>query len=412
MASTVGPAYLIRQPRIGDCMTSDSDSTSRRRPPTIDLTATEVGPDKPASAQDAGESLKGPGRNDGAPESAPGRPGSIMKPALAGAAIGAIVIAAGIAGLDVSGYLPLRQSTTHAAAPAPVADNEAITDITAQLNKIQGAISAQQPDTTLASRLGAVEAATKSLSNTVTALNTRVDQIAGSAQAAQAQAKSAADAADTAKSTAQSGVVHSDIDALTNRIAALEGTVKSLSDNVTRQTTSADDGAARLTIAAEALRAAVERGAPYQAELTAVEGLGADQNATAPLEPFAASGVPGAAALAIELATLVPALTEAVEPKQTQSTFLDRIKINAQRLVRSTPVDAPAGDDPQTVAIRISFDASHGDINAALADTAKLPDAAKGIAAPWVQKAQARATVIAASRQLAANALAALSKPQ
>jgi hypothetical protein len=188
--------------------------------------------------------------------------------------------------------------------------------------------------------------------------------------------------------------------------------VKSLSDNATRQNTSADDGAARLMIAAEVLRAAVERGTPYQVELAAVKGFGADQNATAPLEPFAASGVPGAAALAIELVTLVPALTEAVEPKETQSTFLDRIKVNAQRLVRSTPLDAPAGDDPRSVATRIGFDAAHGDIDAALADIAKLPDAAKSVAAPWVHKAQARTVAITASRQLAANALAALSKPQ
>ncbi len=127
--------------QIGDCMTSESDSTSRRRPPTIDLTATEVGTEKPASAQDAGPDLK-----TDAPESAPARSSSIMKPALAGAAIGAVVIAAGIAGLDIAGYLPLRQPTTQAIGPAPAADNKAIADITAQLNKIQGAISAPQTD--------------------------------------------------------------------------------------------------------------------------------------------------------------------------------------------------------------------------------------------------------------------------
>ena len=244
------------------------------------------------------------------------------------------------------------------------------------------------------------------------ALNTRVDQIAGAAQAAQQQAKSAADAADTAKSTAQGGVTHSDIDALAGRIAALESTVKALSDNITRQNTSADDGAARLMIAAEALRAAVERGAPYQAELAAVKNLGADQNATAPLEPFAASGVPTAAALARELALLAPALIKASRATARRQYVPRRLEVNAQRLVRITPLDAPTGDDPRSVAMRIGFDASHGDIDAALADIAKVPDSAKSIAAPWVQKAQARTAAIAASRQLAANALAALSKPQ
>ena len=385
-------------------MTSESDSPSRRRPPTIDLTATEVGTDKPDSAPSAG-SDRGPERKTDSPESAPAHSGTVMKPALAGAAIAAIVIAASIAGLDMAGYLPLRQPAMQAAAPAPAADNKAIADITAQLNKIQGAISTQQIDPNVAARLTAAETATKSLSDTVTALNTRVDQIAGTAQAAQAQAKSAADAAAATKSAAQGGVMRSDVDALISRIATLESTLKSLSENVRQQTTSADDGAARLVIAAEALQAALERGAPYQAELAAVKTFGADQSATAALEPFATSGAPTAAALARELATLAPALTEAAQPKQTQGTFLERIEVNAQRLVRSTPLDAPAGDDPRSVAARISFDAAHSDIDAALADLAKLPDAAKGIAAPWVQKAQARATAIAASRQLAANAL-------
>jgi len=279
---------------------------------------------------------------------------------------------------------------------------------------MQGAVAAQQPDPALVSRLASVEATTKSLGDSLNTLTSRVDQVATAAQGAQAQAKSAADVADAAKTSAQGGIARSDLDALTSRIAALESTVKSLSDSVSHQTAGggADDGAARLIAVAEALRTAVERGTPFQAELAAVKSLGADQTTLTPLEPFAASGVPSAAALARELATLAPALTEAVEPKQTQSTFLDRIEVNAQRLVRSTPLDAPAGDDPGSVAMRISFNASHGDIDAALTDIAKLPDAAKSIAASWVQKAQARNAAIAASLKLTADALAALSKPQ
>ncbi len=69
-----------------------------------------------------------------------------------------------------------------------------------------------------------------------------------------------------------------DLDALANRIAALESTVKSLSDNAAHPASAADDQAARLAIAAAALRAAVERGAPYQAELAAVQSFGADAN--------------------------------------------------------------------------------------------------------------------------------------
>jgi hypothetical protein len=390
-------------------MTSESDSTPGRRPPTIDLTATEVGPEKPA---EAAASVK-----DEAPPSAPAEATanssrSHVMTALAGAAAGAIAITAIIVALQATGHWPVREGEAPiASAPAAPPNDAAIADLTAQLNKIQSALATQQTNPALVSRLASVEATTKSLGDSLNTLTSRVDQ---ATTAAQAQAKNAADAAGAAKTSAQSGIARSDLDALTSRVAALESAVKSLSDSLAHQAASggADDGAARLIVVAEALGTAVERGSPFQTELAAAESLGADQTTLAPLGPFAASGVPGVAALARELETLSPALTEAVEPKHTQSTFLDRIEVNAQRLVRSTPLDAPAGDDPRSVAMRIGFDASHGDIDAALADIAKLPDAPKALAASWVQKAQARNAAIAASLKLTANALAALSKPQ
>jgi hypothetical protein len=173
----------------------------------------------------------------------------------------------------------------------------------------------------------------------------------------------------------------------------------------------ANDRSARLTVAAEALRAAVESGAPYQSELNAVRALGVDQNATTALEPFAASGVPSATALSRELGSLVPALLDASEPRSGDATFLDRLKTNAQKLVRVTPLNAPPGNDPQTVVDRIRLDATHADIAAARAGLNALPDAAKPLAEAWSKKADARDAAVAASRKIAADALAALAQP-
>jgi hypothetical protein len=294
----------------------------------------------------------------------------------------------------------------------------AIADISARLNKIEGAIATRQqpvpppqPDPALASRLAAAEVAAKSLGDSLAALTRRTDDAAAAAQNALTQAKAASTAADAAKSAAQTSVARGDLDALAARIAALESTIKTLADDLKHETATAEDRAARLAVAAETLRTTVERGAPYQAELAAAKSLGADQSATAPLEPFAAAGVPAARALAHELASLTPALQQAAVPAASNSSFLDRLENNAQRLVRITPVDAPPGDDPASVVTRIGVDAAHADIAAALADIAKLPDAAKPLAAAWVEKAQARTAAIAASRKLAADALAALSKP-
>ena len=406
-------------------MTSEPDSTPRRRPPTIDLTATEVAADKPAAGNDpAAEGAQTDGAS-GQPSTkpaagGPGGPRLFIITAFASIAAGALVVAIIGVGLWFAGYVPAREP---AAAPnAQPPNSAAIAEISARLNKIEGAIATQQQqkqkpvpppqaDPALLSRLAAAEAATKSLSDSLAALTHRVDDAAAAAQNALAQAKSASTAADAAKSAAQTEVARSDLDALAARIAPLESTVKTLADDIKHETATADDRAARLTVAAEALRATVERGAPYPAELAGVKSLGADQSATAPLEPFAPAGVPSAAALAHELESLTPALQQAAEPASSNNSFLGRLENNARRVVQITPVDAPPGDDPASVVTRISVDAEHANIAAALADIAKLPDEAKPLAAAWVEKAQARNAAIAASRKLAADALAALSKP-
>ena len=403
-------------------MTNETDST-RRRPPTIELKATEVAPEKSAAAEPGGDAA-GAGIRAEASAAQPSGGASartLVATALAGIAGGVIGAAMIGTGLWFAGYGPDR-----AAPPVPNYDG-AVADISARLKKLESAGQSQpapaqpQPDPALASRLTGAEAATKSLSDQLAALNRHLDDVAGAAQNALTQAKSAASAATAAADVAknatqnasQASAARGDLDALAARMTALEGAIKKLTDE-TRQTASAElDGRAlRLALASAALRTAVERGAPYGAELAAAKSLGADPAAIAALEPFAASGVSSAASLAHELSALIPALQQAVEPTSSNATFLDRLERNAQRLVRITPAEAPAGDDPATVATRIGVDASRADLTAALADIAKLPDTAKPVAAVFVQKAQARNAALAASAKLAADALKSLGKPQ
>jgi hypothetical protein len=190
----------------------------------------------------------------------------------------------------------------------------------------------------------------------------------------------------------------------------LESAVNGLAAITAPLAAGADDRAARFAVAAATLRASVERGASYQAELAALRALGLDDKAAMPLEPFAASGVPSAAALARELEALTPKVEEAAEPTSRETTFVDRLKANAQKLVRITPADAPAGSDPASVIARIRFDAAHRDIATALADIGALPEPAKSLAAAWSKKAATGEAALAASKQIAADAVAALVK--
>jgi hypothetical protein len=293
--------------------------------------------------------------------------------------------------------------------------------LNARLDRIERAIDAQRQDAgkdpALAGRIDGLAAQTKSLDDTVAALGRHMDDIAATGASAAKQADAALGAATAAKAASDAAtkteVQRRDLDALASRLTSLENAVKGLTAATAPLTSSgADDRSARLAVAAEALRAAVERGTPYQNELAAVRALGADQNATAPLDAFSGSGVPTDAALAREFAALMPALQAVSEPGSTaDTTFLERLEANAQRLVRVTPAGAPPGNDPAAVIARISFDATHDDIAAALTDIDALPDSAKSLAAPWRMKAAARNVAIAASRQIASDALAALGKP-
>ncbi len=391
-------------------MTSEPENAPRRRPPTIDLTAREVASEKPA-AKGGGEEPPGDGV---APEKARGEENTrgnfsyAPRPQGAhaiGAAFGVIATAAVFAGLWIAGVVPPRGGKPLGVPPSEAAVPK---EISARLAKIEAALAAQPPIAS-AARIAAAEAMTKALGNSLAILNRRADDIAVIARTALAHADAAASAA--AKNATQAGVSRSEVDALAARIAALERAVKALSGQMARHPASVGDHAARLTIAVEALRAAVERGVPYAAELAAVKALGGGESELAPLAPFATDGLPSVAALARELRTLAPALLRTSGAAPHEASFLGRLEANAQKLVRVTPIAAAPGNDPAPIVARAAADAAHGDIAAALDELSRLPAAARALADGWVKKAKAREAAIAASRKIAAGVLAALAKP-
>jgi hypothetical protein len=417
---------------------SETDDQTPRRPPTIELAATEVdGSADKAAAGEADAGTTGAAERGTAGSAAAGSApsGRRFTSHIASALGGAVVMATVAAALWFSGVIPSRETTPVGTAasdtsaptapsnpppsppppPAAAQNGSAPADVTAWLDKIGRAIEAQRSDSALGSRIAELAAQTKALADNFAALTRRVDETAAASQSAAKQADTALNTAEAAKSASEAAskvqVRREDVDALASRIMALESAVKGLAAVTAPLTSSgAEDRAARMTIAAEALRVAVERGAPYQNELSALKAIGVDANKTEALEPFAGSGVPSAAMLARELETLKPALQDASEPHSGETTFVERLKSNAQKLVRITPLNAPPGNDPQDVVDRIQRDTAHADIGAALADINALPDAAKPLAAAFSKKAAAREAALAESRQIAAEALAALAQ--
>jgi hypothetical protein len=413
---------------------AEGASPRKRAVPTIDLTATEVPPD--ATGDEAPPSEQ---QASADPEIVVGEPPdeslnwlrAIKGPALAAGIAGAAIMMLVLFGLWLTGLVPIRYAGSTAMRarvtalemelhdlqnrPAAVRDTKSIEALNARLAKIEetaGKSSASDPK--LAERVAAAENAMKSLGLALAALSRRSDDIAGDATLARDHAQAAEKAVTELRgsvqvaTTASSGLSSADVDALQQRIAALEQSTKAAATDIAK--TAATDTAARLALSAVTLREAAFSGAPLSAALAQAKSLGADQALLAPLAPFAATGVPTQGALAQELRGLLPNMLKLSGAKAPPGGFLERLEANAGNLVRVRPVDAPAGDDLSAVLARLEIDAAQSDISAALTDLGKLTEAQRAPAQAWIKQANDRQAALAAARAFAAQAASALGK--
>jgi len=275
-----------------------------------------------------------------------------------------------------------------AARPAPASvDPKAIDDALARLAKLESAQArlesaqatprAPVTDPVVLGRLSATENAVNSLADNVAAVSRRTEGI---------------DA--TLRDT------NNRIDKLTAALAELQITARAAAIG--------SDRAVRLAVAAAALRATVERGDSFSSELAIVKPLASNAGVLAPLEPFAATGVPSNAALAQELTVIIQPMLRAAGAPPRDGNFLDRLQANAEKIVRIRPIDDARGDDRSAILARIEQRAAQGNIPGALAELAKLPPDARAAAQGWIAKAEARNSAIEVSRRFAADAMAAL----
>jgi hypothetical protein len=299
-------------------------------------------------------------------------------------------------------------------APTNGVEAQALHELTARVAKLEAGGSNTRPpaaDPALANRMATLEGALKSIEEKIGVVARRTDDIDLIARDARekAQGTAAAIAELTQKMARLSNA--SDLDASVNRIAALERLTGAMQTELAKRGIGeAGDRPVRVAVTAAALNTAVERGDAFAAELAAAKLLAGDAGALAPLESFAATGLPSATALGRELVALTNALAQTSGASPREGGFLDRLQANAERLVRIRPLDEPPGDDPAAVLVRVEQRAIQADLSGALAELVKLPAPARAAAQAWIAKAQARLAAVAASRRFAADAFAALGK--
>ncbi len=201
-----------------------------------------------------------------------------------------------------------------------------------------------------------------------------------------------------------------DLSAVNERIAQLEQATRAQGAG-TADAKPADDAPLRRLVAATLLDLAVRHGDPYQAALATAKSLSPTPDQLKPLEEFAATGVPMPFALNRELLTLVPKLTPSgPENATTGSSIVDKLQAGAAKLVRIERTDA-TGNDRGAVVSRVTAAALHNEFADARRELNTLSPADRAAAQAWLDKADARDAALAASRQFADEAMAALAKP-
>ena len=369
-----------------DSEPSVDSGRAKRAPPTIDLEATEIS----GETQNAGAGAE------------PKRSLSWPSRAAVFSAVVAVVSGAGAAALVIA-VAWLAGWPGEVAPPTAVPQaNAAIDALASRVAGIEAKLAkppASAPDPAVASRVEALEKSYASLR--------------GELAAVRAQSEKLAAAVNDVKSTPRESSPPVDLSAINERLAQVERAIRAQTAEVAQESTKpADDLPLRRVVAAALLDVSVRHGEPYTAALAAAKSLTADAEALKPLDGFAASGLPSANALSRELLTLVPKLSPPVpENSTTGSGLVDRLQAGAAKLVRIQRADA-VGNDRGAVVARVTAAALRNDMAEARRELNTLAPADRAAAQAWLDKADARDAALAASRQFATEAMAALAQPR
>jgi len=386
-------------------------SRPKREPPTIDLEATEVSSETKSAAGASSDATPEPVAEP-TPEAAkasveesavvetPSRPVSpwIVAP-VSGAVAAALVIGVGW----MLGWPAIQPAS---APPAPQL-SAAIDGLTARVAGLE--LKVGKPDAAAAARTDALE-------KTVASLRTEL-------AATRAQGEKLASAINDVKSAPRGdGTASPDLSGIDERIAKIESQMRTQGAEIAQQGSKladtkavakpADDMALRRLVSAALLDVQVRIGEPYPATLATTKALAPNPDTLKPLDQFAEKGVPNANRLSTELLALVPKLQPAVQQNSatTGTGIVERLQAGAAKLVKIERTDT-AGSDRGAVVARITAAALRNDFNEARRELKTLEPDDRAAAQSWLERADARDAALAASRQFATDAMAALAKP-
>ncbi|MDF0697646.1 hypothetical protein PYR71_14250 [Rhizobium sp. MC63] len=295
---------------------------------------------------------------------------------IAAGIFGGLVALLGAGAIQYAGYLP--------GTSAPQTTSRDMADLSGEIDGLKQTVAnlAANPagtgDGALETRLAVLEAAAKNPaaatpadSANVEALNQKIAELSGQvdqlrATLAQSSEQQTSNGADIAK--------------------RLDEAEKKL--NEPRQ-----DVAVARAIAAAALKAAIDRGGPFLAELDTFAGVAPDDPAIADLRSFAETGIPSRTELVRQVPDVATAIVEAVNQPDPNQSWSDRLMASAKSLVTVRPVGNIEGESVEAIAARMEDKVKNGDLPGASAEWNALPAPGKQASAAFKQSLEARIRV-------------------
>jgi hypothetical protein len=385
----------------------------KRAAPTLDLDAIEISDE--TQQADAAEAVPKPARERSGPLA------TIVSSAFVSAIFGA-----GAAALVI--WTMGWPDETAPPAPPPQVDKATVDALAARLANVESKLAAPQTGTAaidaLTARVARVESKAAApavaapavpdpaLAAQIGALEKSVATLRDELAATRAQSEKVAAAVNDVRSAPRETPPPPDLSAINERLAKIEADARTISaETAQRNAAPVDDPQLRRVVAASLLDVSVRSGEPYGAALSAAKPFAANADALKPLDGFAATGVPTTNALNRELLALLPKLSPPRATSSTGSGIVDRLQAGAARLVRIERTDAVAGNDRNAIISRVTAAAMRNDIAEARRELKTLDAADRAAAQAWIDRADARDAALAASRQFAADAMAAFGKP-
>ncbi|EHK58478.1 phage tail protein [Allomesorhizobium alhagi] len=398
-------------------ITTDPESEAPHRPYGYGFEAEEAQRRERAEALDAGEAadpeqpsvVSEPKRNGWAPVGAAGLIGAVLA-----------LIAAG--GLQYAGVL---------GNPGATSGGPALDGVQSEIASLQQEIaalkqSAAAPDTDIAGQVDALSASLDQVKADVASLQ----QAVGSGGSGDNAGLQALDGRVKEIETAIAGLGQTgaqapaaEIAAIGDRIAGLEALVKEAGDkttsnegrlaaleqNFTDLSGKIDTQAAQpkiaMAIATSALKAAVDRGAPFLAELETFAAIAPDAPEIPELRVHAEKGVASREDILAETDEAAKAMIAAERTVDANAGFFERLLNSAESLVTVRPIGAVEGEGvPETVA-RMEVALNAGDYAAAIAEYEKLPENVRAAAGAFMEKVRNRLAVERLLDQAVAGAM-------